>query len=357
MNRVLQWFLSAPVTRTLVRAGVAATALGFSCTVAAEAHTFPVGPILLLMEQTETSAGTPRAARNDAAAAAEPCASVQAEAKCGDSIPDGEAASASPSVTAVTIQSLQLGRTEPQSGAGRGGMQSLEPSVMNEPGIAAASPLQPPENPSFHWGSAIRQSLLFLAISHAFRFSTEPSTRAEFKGPFWSDYFNSVKHLRGWGDGDEFTVNYIGHPMEGSVAGYIQIQNDPKGILQEVGFNKAYWVSRLKACGWAAAFSTQYEIGLVSEASLGNVGLEPSKKSNHPMGYVDLVVTPVLGTAWLVGEDLLDRYVIQRVENRVKNRLVRLLVRSFLNPTRSFANMHRGQWFWHRDDRPLRAGL
>jgi hypothetical protein len=58
------------------------------------------------------------------------------------------------------------------------------------------------------------------------------------KGPFWKDYFNSVGNLRGWGDGDEFLVNYIGHQMEGAVAGFIQIQNDPKGKRQEVGFNK-----------------------------------------------------------------------------------------------------------------------
>jgi hypothetical protein len=75
------------------------------------------------------------------------------------------------------------------------------------------------------------------------------------------------------------------------------------------------------------------------------------------MGYVDLVVTPVLGTAWLVGEDLIDRYVIRYIETKVKNRVVRAIVRSFLNPSRSFANMHRGKLFWRRDDRPLRAGF
>src|SRR5262249_28473254 len=30
------------------------------------------------------------------------------------------------------------------------------------------------------------------------------------------------------------------------------------------------------------------------------------------MAYVDLVVTPVVGAGWLVGEDMIDRYLIQR---------------------------------------------
>jgi hypothetical protein len=172
------------------------------------------------------------------------------------------------------------------------------------------------------------------------------------KGPYWSDYFHSVGHLRGWGDGDEFLVNYIGHPLEGAVTGYIQIQNDSKGIKQEVGFNKGYWASRLKAFGWAAAYSTQYEIGLVSEASLGNVGLKPGDKSNHPMAYVDLVVTPVLGThGWL--EDL-TIVTCSSFEDRSRTGGC-ARYRSIMNPSRSFANMHRGEWFWHRDSRPLRA--
>jgi hypothetical protein len=262
--------------------------------------------------------------------------------------------SASSSVAGFTIHNLQPGRIELQgSGPRLDELRGQETSARDDPAINAAAPAQPGENPAFHWKSAIKQSLLFLAISHAFRFSTEPSTRADMKGPFWSDYFHSVKNLRGWGDGDEFLVNYIGHSMEGAVSGYIQIQNDPKGIRQEVGFNKGYWVSRLKACGWAAAYSLQYELGPLSEASLGNVGLKPSKKSNHPMGYIDLVVTPVVGTGWLAGEDLIDRYVLRRLESKVKNRWVRALARSMLNPSRSFANMHRAQWFWHRDDRPL----
>jgi hypothetical protein len=60
----------------------------------------------------------------------------------------------------------------------------------------------------------------------------------------------------------------------------------------------------------------------------------------------------VVGTGWLVGEDALDKYFIRRFENRLPNRTTVILFRSFLNPTRSFANVMRGKWPWYRDGRP-----
>ena len=193
--------------------------------------------------------------------------------------------------------------------------------------------------------------MIFLCIEHAFRLATEDGTRADLKGPFFKDYFKALKSLRGWDDGDPFLVNYIGHPMAGSVSGFIQVHNDPRGVKEEVSLNKSYWQSRLKAFGWSFAYSTQFELGLFSEASLGNIGIRPYGKAKHPMAYVDLVVTPVVGTGWLVGEDMLDRYLVQRLEDKISSRAVRLLIRTFLNPTRSFANFLRGQRPWYRDNR------
>lgn len=204
---------------------------------------------------------------------------------------------------------------------------------------------------SFDWNAAFRQSMIFLCIEHAFRLATEKGTQAELKGPFFKDYFKALKSLRGWNDGDSFLVNYIGHPMQGSVSGFIQVHNDPKGAKEEVSLNKSYWRSRMKAFSWSFAYSTQFELGLFSEAALGNIGMHPYRKSKHPMAYVDLVVTPVVGTGWLVGEDMLDRYLIRRLEDKVGNRVARLLIRTFLNPTRSFANLLRGQRPWYRDNR------
>lgn len=216
-----------------------------------------------------------------------------------------------------------------------------------------SSPAQPNPAPRFRWRSALQQSLLFLAVEHGFRIATEPGTRADLKGPFLRDWFDSAGNLRGWRDGDPFIVNYIGHSMQGAVTGFIQIQNDPLGLKLKPGFNRAYVRSRTRAFWWSAAYSTQFELGPLSESSLGNVGLRPTKASPHPQAFVDMVITPVVGTAWLVGEDTLDHHFIRRIENKTTNRVVRLLVRSFFNPGRSFANAMRGKYPWYRDDRKL----
>ncbi len=59
-----------------------------------------------------------------------------------------------------------------------------------------------------------------------------------------------------------------------------------------------------------------------------------------------------MGFAWMIGEDMADRYVIKRIENRFHNRVVRVLARSMLNPTRSYANLLRFKVPWMRDNRP-----
>ncbi len=217
----------------------------------------------------------------------------------------------------------------------------------------AVPPAQSPDNNGVQWKPLLAQSITFLWIEHGFRFLTEPGTREELRGPFFKDWYNSVRKTRGWRDGDPFIVNYVGHPMQGSVTNYIFVHNDPKYIRQEMGFNKAYFKSRLRAMLFSTVYSTQFELGPLSEASLGNVGLHPSQTSRHPSALVDLVVTPTLGTVWTMTEDALDRFVIKRLESHVENRVVRLLVRGFLNPSRSFANVLRGRYPWNRDGRRL----
>ena len=71
------------------------------------------------------------------------------------------------------------------------------------------------------------------------------------------------------------------------------------------------------------------------------------------MAFEDLVVTPTLGTVWLVGEDALDRFLVQKLESKTTNRVLKALVRSGLNPTRSMANIMRLKVPWYRDSRPL----
>jgi hypothetical protein len=68
-------------------------------------------------------------------------------------------------------------------------------------------------------------------------------------------------------------------------------------------------------------------------------------------GVVDWVVTPTLGTAWMIAEDAVDKYLVRRIEGSTDNAVLRILARGWLNPTRSFSNMLRLKVPWHRDDR------
>ena len=196
---------------------------------------------------------------------------------------------------------------------------------------------------SFHWLTAIKQSLLFLGVQHGYAM-TQPKTRRDLKGPFFKDYVRSVKSLHGWDDGGRFFTNYVAHPMQGSLFGFIQIQNDPKGINLSFDNSSAYWRSRLKALAWSAAWSTQFEIGPVSQASIGNVGLHGKQT------YVDLVVTPIGGFGWIVLEDFVDKNIIHMIERRSSgNFYIKIASRTFLNPSRSAANLLRFKKPWYRD--------
>jgi hypothetical protein len=189
------------------------------------------------------------------------------------------------------------------------------------------------EGQGFHWKSALLESGFFLGIQHGFRIWTEPSSRGNLRGRFWADYVQSASSVHGWRDGDPHIVNYVGHPMMGAVSGYIYVQNDPRGKGQVFGLNSGYWKSRLRALVYSASSSAQFELGPVSESSIGNVGID-----NNGHGAVDLVVTPALGLAWQATEDALGKLVVEKLERRFKNRVVRLAIRSGLNPSRSFSN-------------------
>jgi hypothetical protein len=195
------------------------------------------------------------------------------------------------------------------------------------------------------WDGLARQSLLFMGIEHAFRLGTEPGTRGA-KGPFFRSYRDSVGRLHGWSDGDPFYVNYVGHPMQGSVASFLWIQNDGNRRYLTFANTPEYWRSRLRAAGYSFVYSTLFEIGPASEASIGFI------QSRYPQqGLVDHVVTPAIGLGWTVAEDIIDAKLITFLERHIENPWPRMLARGFLNPSRSFANMMRGQRPWHRDTR------
>ena len=220
-----------------------------------------------------------------------------------------------------------------------------DPPIKSTSTLLAASTSKP--ETGVDWSHLIGSSLAFLAVSHSYRYATESTTRRSIHQSFFPYYGNSVANLHGWDDGDPFLVNYVGHPMEGAVAGFIWEHNDRAYRTIEFGRNRRYWKGRLRGMAFAYVYSVQFEIGPLSEASIGHVqGMYPQ------VGFVDHVITPIVGTGWAIAEDSLDRMVVQRFEEHVANPYLRVAVRGILNPARSFANVMEFQVPWHRDDRP-----
>lgn len=242
-------------------------------------------------------------------------------------------------------------------------------------GILVAKPT--PER--FHWKPALRESFEFLVFEHGFRLANDSyATYLLFHRPFWHDYLASASHfdMGRWGDGDDFLVNYIGHPLEGAVSGNIFIQNDPSGRTAKFGRSSVYWKSRFKSLMWAAVYSAYFEIGpIFSETALGNeggftyivdCGWEPAPNSKaepvgtcHPVsgrqykpptnntGWVDFVVTPTIGMGWILLEDALETNLVDKLAKG--RRIPRYnLMRAALSPSRSMANMLAGKWPWYR---------
>lgn len=216
----------------------------------------------------------------------------------------------------------------------------------------------------YHWKGLLWQSLAFIGAENAYRLATDHFMRHLLaNGPYWTDYFDSLQHwdMTRWADGDDFLVDDIGHPMQGAVSSFIEIQNSPTARMLQFSNTKAYWKSRFVAMLWSTAFSTQQKIGPLGEAAIGNDGgytyglhcgepcYNPDAKYTNDTGWTDFIMTPVGGTVWVVGEDLIDRYFTGRVEEGHPGRLFPKILRGTLNPTRTAANALRGKSPWYRD--------
>jgi hypothetical protein len=195
------------------------------------------------------------------------------------------------------------------------------------------------------WSALLRESFAFVSLEQGFRYLTEEGTRHAHISTL-EGYKRSLTSLHGWADGDPFIVNYVGHPMQGAVAGYLFAQNDRKYRYVQFGKDPWYWKSRLRATAYSWAYSEQFEIGLISEAMIGH-----TQAFFPQQGFVDHVATPIVGLGWMIVEDMLDRYVIRKVEERTKKGIYRVLVRGGLNPSRSMANAMSFDTPWHRNDR------
>lgn len=209
-----------------------------------------------------------------------------------------------------------------------------------------------PTDERFHWKAALIESGIFLGIQHGFRM-TQPKTTRELGGPFFRDWAKSIKNLRGWNDADNSFTNNIAHPLQGGLTGRIFVNNSDRAKRLEFGKSKKYWTSRAKAMAWSAVWSTQFEFGPLSEASIGNVGLR-EKNGHSTQAWTDLVMTPVAGTGVLVGEDAIDKYILKNwLERKAGGRMtIKIkILRSVLTPTTGFSNLLRGKAPWKRDNR------
>ena len=224
--------------------------------------------------------------------------------------------------------------------------QSVDPAT---PANALVPVSRPKEGVAdrFQWKPALAQYSMEIAIQDAWRFANEPGTRsATGNGHWYSDWVHSIGETRGWDDGDGWHAGFVGHPLNGAIYGFIERQNDPLYRQVEWGDGHIYWMSLVRSVAFSAVGSTQWTLGPVSEASLGNVQLHASP------GFIDLVTTPGLGVFVMMGEDMIDRYFIIPLENHTANPYLILVARSLGNPARSFANLMAFKQGWNRDTRP-----
>lgn len=220
----------------------------------------------------------------------------------------------------------------------------------------------------FHWRRALAESFTFLVIEQAYVVHTDFNWVVSENGiPFnhyGRDYAQSLTSWwhAGWSAGEDPLYNYVGHPIQGALTSYIEIQNDPKNRSLEFSNTKTYWKSRLKATLWNAVYSTQWSMGPLSEMTVEKYGTKdrPAWNANGSfpcdtktcysgVGKVNLVMTPVGGLGWVLAEDILDKKIAENlVEQHTRNRMLIDTVRCALNPIRGGANILHGNRPWYR---------
>jgi hypothetical protein len=222
-----------------------------------------------------------------------------------------------------------------------------------------------PRPEPYHWGATLRESLEFLLFEHGFRLVDDPYLRyLLFHKPFWKDYLSSANQfdMSRWGDGDDFLVNYIGHPMQGGVTGNIYLQNDPRARGLRFGKSSEYWKSRMRAMLFSAVYSAYFEIGpIFSETAIGNEGgytYTPGcghyvcdrpgyKPPTNNTAWVDFIVTPTIGTGLLVLEDFIELKIVDPMVGDSQWGGYKIL-RAALYPTQSMANLLAPRHPWSR---------
>jgi hypothetical protein len=240
------------------------------------------------------------------------------------------------------------------------------------PDLTSPTPFKAPSN-KVQWKPAIIQSVELTVFQHAWRAAWDPSLRyLVAHKPFWHDYGVSLTdyHMNHWSDGDSFVVNDVGHPLNGAVYGRVLLQNYPKSYVP-IGMHNGYWTTRIESFFWMMLWSTQFEVGPLSETTFGNqggfyysngCGTSPACLTTPPWsanankhtgiggvtnntGWTDFIMTPVVGLGWEVGEDAIDRYIVSPIA-RNHRILGGKILRTALEPSRSFAGLFSGNFPW-----------
>ncbi len=256
------------------------------------------------------------------------------------------------------------------------GSAAIPTAAATGPGAASApawSPaLQSEEDatPGYGWRGLIWQSVEFDVAENGFRIPSDYVMRDLLAHkPFWHDWIASNKqwNMGRFSDGDNFLVDEIGHPIQGAVSAFIEIQNSPTDSRIEWG-DPGYVRSRFKGFLWATVFSTHEKISPAGEAGVGNdggftygnqchytcnssnfgPGTSDTKYTNNT-GWTDFVITPTAGMLWVLAEDVLDKDVSDRLSEAYPDKMWPKFVRGGLNPSRSFANLLRWREPWYRD--------
>jgi len=220
-----------------------------------------------------------------------------------------------------------------------GAVPGLEASQITAPPPIRPSPF-PPGQDSLHFMKALTQTMLFNGLQNFARLTRPQVWEATVEGPFFDDWFKSAAGLfdNNWSDGNKWVTNYIAHPMGGAVYGFIYRGNSKYRDL--LPGDKGYTAGFFKSMAWAAVASLNHEIGPISEASFGNIGLEDPDQQ----AWVDPVITPTLGAVWMVFEDVIKQHVLSKIHGRTTH----AVLHCFMNPSRTMANIFQGRLPWKR---------
>jgi hypothetical protein len=245
-----------------------------------------------------------------------------------------------------------------------GSESSSHPAVASPVLAGSVQSTTTPLPTKWNWKASTLQSFEFTMFNHVWRAAWDPSLRYQLAHkPFYHDWFASYGgyNLHRWGDGDDFVVNYVGHPLQGAVTSRNYLINDPRSHVQ-ISKNRNYWVPLAWSTLWSAVWQVQWKVGPFSETSFGNAGgweyvpgcgtdlacLHNPKYPKPPTnntGLTDWISTPLIGDAWVLAEDTLDRFVVVPIARNHRILGGRIL-RACLEPSRDFAAVFAGKLVW-----------